>query len=122
MKSRSLFLSLFLLLASIAASAQGVPFPYSVNLSWTISTSTITGQNVYRAPYTTTCGTFTKLNTTAPLSATATSYNDATVAANSAYCYEVTVIGTSGESGPSNVVSNVEIPPAPDTGLSATPQ
>jgi hypothetical protein len=122
MSLRLLCLSLFLALGCLAAAAQGVPYPYSVALSWKLSISPgITGQNVYRAPYTTTCGTFALLNSS-PISATAVSYTDATVVPNSAYCFEVTVIGVNGESGPSNVLSNIQIPPAPDTGLSGTTQ
>jgi hypothetical protein len=100
--------------------AQGVPFPYHADLSWTLSTSAITGQNVYRAPWTTACGTFAALTTT-PLSATAVSYSDTTVAPNGAYCYEVTAVNAAGkESSPSTPVTNIQIPPAPDTNLAAT--
>lgn len=108
-----------LLLATFAAQAQGPAFPYSVALTWTLSTSAgITGQNVYRAPYAGMCGTFAKLTAT-PIGATLTSYSDTTVVPNSVYCYEVTAISSAGESGPSNLQQNIQIPPAPDTNLAA---
>ena len=121
MPSPSRFLSLLLLAVAIGAGAQGPAFPYSVALSWTLSTSTITGQNVYRAPYTAgVCGTFAKLTTTAALSATVVSFSDSTVSPNQAYCYATTALSGTQESGFSNVVSNMQIPPAPDTNVTGT--
>ncbi len=113
---KSLCLSLPLLLGSLVAAAQGPPYPYTVVLTWTLSTSAITGQNVYRAPLATSCGTFSKITAT-PISATAVTYTDSTIAVDTGYCYEMTAIGTNNqESGPSNVYQ-VQIPPAPDTNL-----
>jgi hypothetical protein len=120
-----LFLSIALFLSAAAAFGQGPTYPYTVTATWTISTtSTVTGQNFYRAPYAAgACGAYAKLNS-APLSATATTAIDATVIPGGAYCYAVTAIAPApaGESGFSNVVQNIQIPPAPPTGLSATVQ
>lgn len=109
----------FALIAS--AFGQGPSSPYSVNLSFTASTSSgVTGYNMYRAPYTTACGTYAKLNSS-PFTATTYSDNTATMGA---YCYGATALapvnGTSEESGLSNIVSNIIIPPAPPTGLGVT--
>jgi len=81
----------------------------SVALSWNASTSpNIVGYNVYRAPYTTSCGAFAKLN---PALNTGTLYTDTTVANGNNYCYATTAVNTSNEeSGYSNIVSNVQVP------------
>ena len=81
----------------------------SVALSWNASTSpNIVGYNVYRAPYTTSCGAFAKLN---PMLNTGTLYTDTTVANGNNYCYATTAVNTSNEeSGYSNIVSNVQVP------------
>ena len=123
MRLRSLCLSAVLVLTgSLAAIAQGPAYPYSVALSWTISTSTVVGQNVYRAPYTASCGAFTKLNGT-QLPSTQANYTDTTVVPNTGYCYQTTAVSAGGiESGPSNVLQNIQIPPAPPTGLTSTTQ
>ena len=117
-----LLLSVALFLSTAAAFGQGPAYPYSVALTWTVSvTGTVTGQNVYRAPWALPsgpCGTFAKINA-APLAASATSSTDSTVVPGGAYCYAVTAIAPApaGESGLSNIVQNVQIPPAPPTGL-----
>lgn len=82
---------------------------HSVALSWNASTSSdILGYNVYRAPYTTSCGAFAKLN---PTLNTGTLYTDTTVANGNNYCYATTAVNTSNEeSGYSNIVSNVQVP------------
>ena len=82
---------------------------HSVALSWNASTSPdILGYNVYRAPYTTSCGAFAKLN---PMLNTGTLYTDTTVANGDNYCYATTAVNTSNEeSGYSNIVSNVQVP------------
>lgn len=110
---------LSLLIALAAAAAQGPAFPYSVALTWTAPTGTApTGYNVYRAPYSTTCGAYAVLNATA---ITGTTYTDATVTPGAQYCYEVTALEGTAESGPDVLASNpVSLPPAPPTGLSAT--
>ncbi len=82
---------------------------HSVALSWTASTSqSISGYNVYRSPYTTACGSFSKINS---LLDTGTLYTDSSVTNGSIYCYATTAVDTSNvESGYSNIVSNVQIP------------
>jgi HYDIN/CFA65/VesB-like, Ig-like domain len=88
----------------------GTPAPtHSVALSWNASTSQdITGYNIYRAGYTTSCGSFSKINSVLN---TGTLYTDSSVKNGSAYCFATTAVDTSNaESAYSNVVSNVKIP------------
>lgn len=88
----------------------GTPAPtHSVSLSWNASTSSsISGYNIYRAVYTTSCGGFAKINS---LLNTGLLYTDSNVANGTAYCYATTAVNTSSqESGYSNIVSNVQIP------------
>ena len=82
---------------------------HSVALSWNASTSSgIVGYNVYRAPYTTSCGAYAKLN---PALNTGTLYTDTTVANGNNYCYATTAVDSSSrESSYSNIVSNVQVP------------
>jgi fibronectin type 3 domain-containing protein len=91
----------------------GVEAPtHSVALSWNASTSqNVSGYNIYRAPYTTSCGSFAKIN---GLLNTGTLYTDSSVMNGSAYCYATTAVDTSNlESAYSNIVSNVQIPTLP---------
>jgi hypothetical protein len=95
---------------SATATGTGTAAPtYSVNLSWTESTSpNISGYNIYRAPYASSCGSFAKINLTLN---TGTLYTDTVVKDGSSYCYATTAVNTgSEESGYSNVVPNVQIP------------
>lgn len=80
-----------------------------VDLSWAASTSgDVSGYNVYRAVYSGSCGSFSKLNST-PIAATA--YTDSHVAGGASYCYATTAVSANNtESGFSNIVSNVQIP------------
>jgi len=82
---------------------------HSVNLSWNASTSpNIAGYNVYRAVYSSSCGSFSKIN---PLLNTGTLYTDSNVVDGTSYCYATTAVNTSNEeSSYSNIVSNVQIP------------
>jgi len=121
--TRTLLLFLILTILKSLSAAQGPAYPYSVSNSWTLSSSplsSVAGQNVYRAPFTSgACPTtgYTKLTTT-ELANTATTYNDPTVANNSSYCYAVTAVGTAGgESGFSNISGPNVIPVAPPSGL-----
>jgi len=117
MKLRTFLLSFVVLLAIMPfAIAQGPAYPYSVSLSFTASTGTVTGYNMYRSTYTTACGTFSKINAT-PF--TVTNYTDSNPA-QGFYCYAATAVNGTQESGLSNVYSNVSIPPPPPTGLGAT--
>jgi len=81
----------------------------TVSLSWEASTSSnISGYNIYRAVYSSSCGSFSKIN--AALN-TGTLYTDSTVVDGTSYCYAATAVNSShDESGYSNVVSNVQIP------------
>ena len=82
---------------------------HSVSLSWSASESeNISGYNIYRALYTNSCGSFSKINS---LLNTGTLYTDSSVANGRAYCYATTAVNTGNvESGFSNIVSNVPIP------------
>jgi hypothetical protein len=84
---------------------------HTVSLSWDASTSSnISGYNVYRAVYTTSCGSYSKIN---PVLNTTTLYSDSTVVDGTSYCYAATAVNTSSEeSSYSNIVSNIQIPPA----------
>jgi len=78
-------------------------------LSWDASTSpNISGYNIYRAVYSGSCGSYSKIN--AVLN-TSTLYTDSTVVDGTSYCYAATAVNSSEEeSGYSNIVSNVQIP------------
>jgi fibronectin type 3 domain-containing protein len=82
---------------------------HSVSLSWNASSSSnVSGYNVYRALYTSSCGAYAKIN---PVLNTGTLYTDSTVTDGASYCYAATAVDTSNqESGYSNIVSNVQIP------------
>ena len=82
---------------------------HSVNLTWNPSTSqNIAGYNVYRAVYSSSCGSFSKIN---PLLNSSTLYTDSNVVNGTSYCYATTAVDTSNEeSSYSNIVSNVQIP------------
>jgi fibronectin type 3 domain-containing protein len=93
-----------------ALTGTGTPAPtYSVNLSWTASTSpNLSGYNIYRAVYTTACGTFAKVNSSLN---TTTAYTDTVVVDGTNYCYATTAVNASNEeSSYSNIVSDVQIP------------
>jgi hypothetical protein len=82
---------------------------YTVNLSWNASSSSgVSGYNIYRAIYTTSCESFSKINSTLN---TSTLFADSVVADGTSYCYATTAVNSSNEeSGYSNTVSNVQIP------------
>lgn len=82
---------------------------YSVKLAWEASTSpNISGYNVYRALFSGSCGSFSKINS---LLNTSTTYTDAGVVGGSSYCYATTAVNSRNEeSGYSNIVSNIQIP------------
>jgi hypothetical protein len=85
------------------------PPPHTVNLSWNASTSSgVSGYNIYRAVYTTSCGSYAKIN---PGLITSMLYADSSVVDGTSYCYASTAVDTNNvESGYSNIVSNVQIP------------
>lgn len=82
---------------------------YSVSLNWDASTSSnISGYNMYRAVYTTACGTFSKINSAL---ITTLSYTDSVVVDGTNYCYATTAVNSSNEeSAYSNIVPDVQIP------------
>jgi fibronectin type 3 domain-containing protein len=83
---------------------------HTVALSWNASTSpNIAGYNIYRAPYASSCGIYSKINGSSLN--TVTSYVDTSVADGTNYCYATTAVNSSDEeSGYSNIVSNVQVP------------
>lgn len=88
----------------------GTPAPvHTVSLSWTASTSpNISGYNIYRAVYTTSCGSLSKINSALN---TGTLYTDSVVTDGTSYCYAATAVDSNNaESGYSNIASNVQIP------------
>ncbi len=88
----------------------GVAAPtHTVSLSWNASSSSnITGYNVYRAAYGTSCGAYSKINSSLN---TTTTYTDSSVTDGASYCYATTAVNSSDEeSSYSNIVSNVLIP------------
>lgn len=96
--------------ATAALTGSGTAAPtHKVNLSWNASTSSgIAGYNVYRAVYTSSCGSFGKINSAL---VTSTVYSDASVTDGTAYCYAATAVDSSNtESGYSNIVSDLAIP------------
>jgi Abnormal spindle-like microcephaly-assoc'd, ASPM-SPD-2-Hydin len=93
------------------ATGTATPAPvHSVALSWIASTSAnISGYNIYRAVYVSSCGGFSKING-ATLN-TGTTYADSVVTNGTNYCYATTAVdSTNVESAYSNIVSNVQIP------------
>jgi Protein of unknown function (DUF1573)/Abnormal spindle-like microcephaly-assoc'd, ASPM-SPD-2-Hydin len=94
-----------------AATGTGTAAPtHSVSLSWSASSSpNISGYNVYRAIYTSSCGAYSKINGSTP--GTLTTYSDSSVSDGTNYCYATTAVNSSNEeSGYSNIVFNVQIP------------
>ena len=84
------------------------PIQHSVALSWTASITIGVEYNIYRAAYTTTCGSFSKINDTPHAG---TTYTDSNVVNDSAYCYGVKSVDSNNhESDYSNFVTNVHIP------------
>jgi len=85
----------------ISFSGTGAAVSYSTLLSWTASTSSVTGYNVYRG--TTSGGPYTKVNPNVDAN---TSYSDASVQAGLTYYYVVTSVNSGGvESAYSTQVS-----------------
>jgi hypothetical protein len=88
--------------ASVSLSGTGVaPVQHTVALSWTASTSTVAGYNVYRG--TVSGGPYSKINSSL---VTTLSYTDSTVQSGTTYYYVTTAVDSSGdESVYSNEVS-----------------
>src|SRR5437660_5147931 len=80
---------------------------HMVSLSWTASTSSnIAGYNIYRATYTSACGSYSKINSVLN---TTTTYTDTSVGGARNYCYVTTAADASNnmESGYSNTAEAV---------------
>lgn len=95
----------------------------SVQLSWTLSASTtVTAQNVYRSTATGgVCGSLALLASS--LSATATTYQDASIVQGTTYCYTVRAFDGFSESVDSNVAKATwPFQPSAPTNLTATPK
>lgn len=95
-----------------SATGTGTAAPtHTVSLSWSASSSpNISGYNIYRAIYAGSCGAYSKIN--GSTLETNTSYSDTSVTDGTNYCYATTAVNSSNEeSGYSNVVSDVQIPP-----------
>ena len=77
----------------------GTPAPiHTVNLSWTASTSSnIAGYNIYRAVYTSSCGSFSKINSALN---TTTLYTDSAVVSGTSYCYAATTVDSTTRKAP----------------------
>jgi hypothetical protein len=85
----------------------GIPaVAHMVNLSWTASTSSrVVGYNIYRAIFSRTCSSYSKINS--GLNAT-TTYTDTSVAGGQTYCYVTIAVDSSNvHSGYSNAVKAV---------------
>jgi hypothetical protein len=91
-----------------SASGVGVQPQYSVGLSWNASNSpNISGYNVYRAVYGSSCGSYSKIN---PALSPSTNYTDSTITSGATVCYATTAVNASNqESGYSSPVQ-VTIP------------
>lgn len=88
---------------SVALSGSAIAPQHSVTLSWSASTSTVTGYNVYRSSQS--GGPYTKLDSSL---VTGTSFTDSTVQAGLTYYYVTTAVDSSNtESTNSNEVSAV---------------
>jgi len=81
---------------------------HTVTLSWTASTTAGVEYDIYRAPYTTACGPFSRINA---IPNSGTSYKDSSVMNGARYCYGVKAVDANNhESDYSNIVTNVQIP------------
>jgi fibronectin type 3 domain-containing protein len=68
---------------------------HTVNLSWNASTSSdVTGYNIYRALFQSSCGSYSKINSVLD---TSTVYTDSSVVNGTSYCYASTAVNSSGQ-------------------------
>jgi fibronectin type 3 domain-containing protein len=92
--------------ATITLSGTGVaPVQHSVSLSWTASTSTVSGYNVYRS--TVSGGSYAKINSSL---VAVLSYTDSTVQSGTTYYYVTTAVDSTGAE---SVFSNEASAPIP---------
>jgi hypothetical protein len=89
---------------SEALSGIGVVAQYYVDLSWTPSTSSVVGYNVYRGP---SAGNYTKINTSLDPN---TSYTDNTVASGTTYYYAATAVNSAGQESTYSTPVKVNVP------------
>lgn len=102
---KKIALTIALCLFSLAGHAS-TPGRHSVTLTWTASTTTGVSYNLYRGTATGVCsGTPTPFVT----GITGTSFTDNTVALNTTYFYNVSAVGTGGESACDGEVT-VQVP------------
>jgi fibronectin type 3 domain-containing protein len=81
---------------------------YTVQLSWNPSTSSnIVGYNIYRSPFGSGCGTYTRLNTAISPS---TSFGDNSVADGQTYCYVTTAVNSSNLESPFSTPVEATVP------------
>jgi hypothetical protein len=92
--------------ATVTLTGTGVaPVQHSVTLSWTASTSTVAGYNVYRG--TTSGGPYVKINSSL---VTTLGYSDTTVQSGTTYFYVVTSVDSSGNESPDSNEASAPIP------------
>jgi Abnormal spindle-like microcephaly-assoc'd, ASPM-SPD-2-Hydin/Immunoglobulin domain/Immunoglobulin I-set domain len=93
-------------LASVSLSGTGVqPVSHSVTLTWTASTSAVSGYNVYRS--TVSGGPYSKVNSSL---VSGTTYTDSTVQATQTYFYVVTSVDGSGTESAFSTEVSVTVP------------
>jgi fibronectin type 3 domain-containing protein len=84
------------------------PTVHTVSLSWMASTSNdVVGYNIYRATFSTSCGSYARLNSELNPS---TSYSDSTVTDGATYCYVTTAVSSSNEESAYSTAVKVSIP------------
>jgi len=95
---------------TVALSGTGAPVPvHSVSLSWQASSSSnVVGYNIYRALFASSCGTYSKINSTVN---TTTSYTDSSVTDGTTYCYATTAVNSSSEESAYSNIATAQIPP-----------
>lgn len=81
------------------------PVSHSATLTWTASTSTVSGYNVYRSSAS--GGPYTKLNSAL---VTTVSYTDSTVAAGNAYFYVITSVNSAGVESADSSEASAAVP------------
>jgi hypothetical protein len=91
--------------SSESVTGTGTTPVYTVGLSWTGSTSSVTGYNVYRGPATS--GPFSKIN---PSLNSSTAYTDSTVASGQIYYYVTTAVNSSNEESSPSTPAEAKIP------------
>jgi len=92
--------------STISLSGTGVqPVSHSVTLTWTASTSTVSGYNVYRS--TVSGGPYTKVNSSLISS---TTFVDSTVQASTTYFYVVTSVDASNLESAFSTEVSVSVP------------